>query len=231
MEDWRTQEFAYWLGLIQTDGYLRTVERKGKNRTFIGFCSKDRVLVERVKSLSLRFLGRRGAIFTNKIGVSEARFSVKNLMRRFACEGITFDDPPCPPSSIARDNILLGAYLAGVIDGDGDVRIKRPSYPQCGIRVSSGKSQDALAEALRKSLNCGVSISKRTKTSVLDGRIIVGTYYALELLVSKKTQSFFRSFVVPWIVLDRKRNKIEAFTSRWAQAELNRPLLHVKQMS
>jgi hypothetical protein len=158
-------------------------------------------------------------VFQRKIGIFKEHdrevwgcvLSVKNLLYTFDELDITFGDPPIPPAWSLCDNSLFGAYLAGIIDGDGDVRIKRKSYPQCAIRITSGKIQEILIDSVKKILNCGVSASYREKISELDGRTIAGHENVLEFYVSSKNYAFMMDYVIPYLKISYKKNKIENY--------------------
>ena len=101
--------------------------------------------------------------------------------------------------------------MAGLIDGDGDVRIKRQKYPQCVIRITSGFSQDFLAKCIKKNLNCSISISFRKKESEYKGKIMKGSWYALEFYMSSKNEKFIKQFILPYINLPYKADKIRNY--------------------
>jgi len=161
-------------------------------------------MLKRFIEISKKYLNRESAIFKDEIAVWECHIGVKKLLNLFKSLDIKFSDPPIPPYWLIKNSNLFGAYLAGLIDGDGDVRIKRQKYPQCVIRISSHKPQFELAEEIRKILKCKVSVSKRTK-------FIRKKWYTLEFYVSKKNYSFVQRFVIPFIELFYKADKLLNF--------------------
>lgn len=122
-------------------------------------------------------------------------------------------DPPRPPLWIIDRKHLAGAYLAGVIDGDGDIRIKRKKYPQCAIRITSSKPQLSLSKFIRFVLGCSVSIThmKRKVFIKMSRKFVNGEYYVLEFLVSSKNKDFIKRFVLPEISLKWKKEKLTKF--------------------
>lgn len=138
------------------------------------------------------------------------RMGAAKLKPIFIEKSIDFSDPPKPPEWIINDGAYFGSYLAGVIDGDGDVRIKG-KYPECFIRISSGKKQNELRNSIIRNMNCGVHICKRSSTRVLNGITINGTWFELEFCVTKKNLLFFKNFIVKHIAINYKRDKIIKF--------------------
>ncbi|MDI6722488.1 MAG: hypothetical protein QMD97_02935 [Candidatus Aenigmarchaeota archaeon] len=68
-----------------------------------------------------------------------------------------------------------------------------------------------MKNVISKNLGCGVSISKRSHVSILNGRKIHGTWFEMELYISKKNLKFFKEFVVGHIAIDHKRDKLRYF--------------------
>ena len=208
MNEIKTLKFAYWVGVAQSDGYFKEYyDKKRKQTSFIislKVGKKSLPMLKNFIEISKKYLNRESAIFKNKMEVWECHIGVKKLLNLFKSLDIKFSDPPIPPNWIIKDSNLFGSYLAGLIDGDGDVRIKRPKHPQCVIRISSYKPQFELAEKIRKMLKCKVSISKRIK-------FIRHKWYSLEFYVSKKNYAFIQKFVIPFIKLSYKADKIQNF--------------------
>jgi len=102
------------------------------------------------------------------------------------------------------------------LDGDGSIAIKRPRYPQCSIRISSGSKQFELAKFIRMVLKCSVWISSYKSKKKIGERISDCKWCDLEFLVSSKTYRFFKDFALPCIQLGYKKRLIESYIiSRW----------------
>jgi len=214
MKEYETIDFAYWVGLVQSDGSFRKKVYGKKISYLICFAAKDRILVESFQKISADFLNRHAKIFNrSNQDIWFCEIGVARLLDLFKSLDIKFTDPPAPPKWIKQNLELFGAYLAGVIDGDGNVRIKRPKYPQCAIRISSGTPQIELRNSIIELLGCSAWITKKQKRALFkkENRIIEGTSYDLEFLVSSKTIKFIKSFVLPYVQLDRKSEKLESF--------------------
>lgn len=77
--------------------------------------------------------------------------------------------------------------------------MKRKKYPQCVIKITSGKSQKELADSIEKFLKCAVSITPYEGKRVLNEKIIHGKWYELEFLISSKNYLFIKRYVTPHI--------------------------------
>ncbi len=141
---------------------------------------------------------------------------VTSLLELFDLLDIKFGDPPRPHKWVVSEYRFFGAYLAGIIDGDGTVTIRKSKYPQCSIKISSGEKQLELVDDIRKLLKCSVWIISREGRHMLGDRIFDSQWVDLEFLVSSKTYQFFEKFVLPFIQLGYKKSKIESYiSSRW----------------
>lgn len=218
-------KFCYWIGLAQSDGCLKEVFLKKINyvRYSIDIASKDVILLKTFQRISNKFLKRNGTIWYEKrTDTNVFRACVKRILHLFPKLDIDFTDPPKPPKWLTKNKKLFGAYLAGIIDGDGDIRTKRPKYPQCVIRIASGKFQEEFCEAIKILLSCRCGITRRYRETALNDRKISGTSYALEFYVSRKNMDLIKKYVLPWILLSRKREKLSNFIKeKWARGDLN----------
>ena len=152
----------------------------------------------------------------------EIIIGVTRLLETFKKLEIDFSDPPKPPKWIINNPELFGAYIAGIIDGDGNINTKRPENPQCSIRIFSGIFQEELLKSIMANFNCKCHITKRERESILNGRKIRGVTYALEFYVSNKNMNILRRYILPWIQIQRKRNKLESHIRiKWARPDSN----------
>ncbi len=212
----KSSDLAYWVGVAQTDGYFKRqfVKSKKVTRYFIRLDvgSPSIEMLNKFQSLSQKIFSIKGTIWRDHKRNSIAyQFGAKELLPLFSSLDIDFSDPPKPPRWILEKDNFFGAYLAGVIDGDGDVTIRRPKYPQCAIRITSGKPAITLKSAIIDKLSVGVSRRCLHQRSNLNGRIINGTCDKLEFYVSPKNISFFKRFIIPHMTIERKRLKINEY--------------------
>jgi hypothetical protein len=184
---------SYWIGVVQTDGSLenyKSKEDKISTNIHFGICKNSLPMLQKFHFISKNLLKRDSKIFSSKSrpGVWEYHIGIRRLLNDFKNLDIMFGDPPIPPFWVTENPEFLGAYLAGIIDGDGDIRIKRKTYPQCAIRISSGKPQEILSNIIKQNLGCSVS------------------------LFSSKNMDFINKFVIPEIALSWKREKLIKFS-------------------
>lgn len=210
-----SKELAYWVGVAQSDGCLNKYSQKERRnpqyKISMEVNEKSKPMLIRFVELSNTLLKRKSGIWKTNRSTWCMHIGVSNLIDLFQKMDIKFRDPPIPPNWCLRKESFLGAYLAGLIDGDGNVKIKRSKYPVCVVTISSGIEQTKLCEAIKNKLKCGASISKEIKKGYLGDRLIEGIGYRLEFLVSYKNIKFFKLFIVPHIQLERKKSKLENF--------------------
>ena len=99
---------------------------------------------------------------------------------------------------------LFGAYLAGLIDGDGHIQIKHNKdrvIPQCRIEIAEDRPMKELQHLLFYFFNCKAHFIKcRTSNCVETG------FY-----VSKKNIAFLEKYVYPHIVIVHKKEVFAKF--------------------
>ncbi len=203
-------DFCYWIGLVQADGSF-----KPKNTGHvIDIQSKDIEHIKFAQQISLKFLNRKSKIFKIKRSdgriINEFRIGASGLIKLFEMLQIDFSDPPKPPSWVAEDILFFGAYLAGIIDGDGDIRVK-DNPKNCLVRISSSAEQTKLKENIKTIFGCGCNIVKRNKKSTLNGRDIKGVWYELEFGLTNKNVKQIECYILPFIQIPRKRIRLENF--------------------
>lgn len=110
-------ELAYWIGLVQADGSLKhyKFKRNGKvkERWQLDLESKDKVLIEKFKSVNKNIFKRSSKMWRRRKGTWTSHIGVKRLLLSFQSLDINFSDPPMPPKWCTRDLKFFGTYLAG----------------------------------------------------------------------------------------------------------------------
>ncbi len=173
----KDEKLAYWIGVVHADGSI--VKRRFKNRiclqTLVSLqvSPKSKEMLLKFKEISEEKLGRKVKIVKLKtrnilmyqIGISEFRdkFDELGLKEKYVI-----------PNWILNKDSLLGSYLAGIIDGDGNIRIKRKKYPQCVIRITGSFSLSKLYKLIKRRLKWSMQFVKRQRESKLCGRKIKG---------------------------------------------------------
>lgn len=219
-----SEELAYWVGVVQSDGCLTRYVKTDKipSEITLGVCEKSLPMLKKFQEISFNIFKRHSKIWKTK-GLDEWRFhiGVKRLLLIFQRLNINFD-LFIPPNWCLNEPKFFGAYLSGLIDGDGDIRIKRPKSPQCVIRITSGDWQNFLEENIQRFLNCGVSQTEinRKRFDNSFNRFVESNYKELEFCVTPKNFGFILNFLVPYIQLDYKKEKILSYIKmRWAGFE------------
>ncbi len=214
-----SEDLAYWVGVIQSDGYLKK-EKDNRYNGRIRYYAKVGVvksipMLRKFRSISKKTLGRTNTFWKNKkTGYIEFKIGINKLLPVFRKLDIKFSDPPEPPKWCLDNPSFFGAYLAGVIDGDGNITIKRPEYPQCSIRIFSGSEQRELKNSIEKMMKSKVHISKTTRLKTFRGRRFYGTCYTLETYASMKNAEFILSYVCRHIAMRYKRIKLKKFLEK-----------------
>lgn len=81
--------------------------------------------------------------------------------------------------------------------------------------ISIRTKQFNLADQLKK-LGCSVSISVNEGIRNIGGRKFYGRTYELEFYVSSKNYKFIKQFVLPYITIKYKKERLQDFISkRW----------------
>ena len=210
------EDLAYWVGVAQTDGYHKKYLPKNQNNVthsmvlHVGFCSIPMLIKFREISRSL-FQIKGSTYSVNGNNSLVFKFGITRLLNLFNELDIIFSDTPQPPLWVMKNSTFFGAYLAGIIDGDGDVRIKRPRYPQCAIRINSGSPANHLLSAIKSKLGIGASLSTNHRDTVYQGRRIIGRSHRLEFYVSSKNIDFFERYVLDHLAMGYKRKKIRDY--------------------
>ena len=211
-----SEDLAYWVGVAQSDGCLTRYTKKDdvRSQLIIGVCQKSLPMLERFREISRKLLDRDSKIWRIR---KERIFhiGIKSLLEKFRESGIILSPLFIPPIWTIGKPRYFGAYLAGLIDGDGDIRIKRPKYPQCQIRICTGIWQEILQKQL-VAIGLSTSQYKRHQEKFVKslGRIIKGSWIELEFGVTKKSRIFIQDYVVPQITLIYKKEKLLSFIEK-----------------
>ncbi len=205
-----SEELAYFIGVMQGDGYFGSYPVYDRGRTELRYVLSLKVndveMITKIRSIWWSVFSRKIKIHKRPHDRLELTVAVKTLLKTFDKLDIDFKDPPKPPGWIKQDTKFFGPYLAGLIDADGDVQIKRPQYPQCQIRITSGHSQFELEKSIEDIFGCGVGIYE--SWVYVKQWDTIGHSFRLQFLLSSKIISDFVRYVLPHIQIPRKRDKI-----------------------
>lgn len=212
-----SKDLAYWTGVVQSDGYFWEYNYREKNFIELRFSISKRSLpmLKKFKEISKKCLNRNSRIYeSSRPNERLFHIGIKSLLPEFKKLNIILSSNEfIAPKWAINKQQYFGAYLAGLIDGDGSIVVKRPDYPQCAITIYSGLWQNQLEKTIRKILNCStyqVKTHKKFYSKSLK-RHIEGTSYSLVFYVSSKTVRFISQFVLPYIQLNHKRKILQNF--------------------
>ncbi len=198
-------ELGYWVGVAQTDGSLKHY----KNSVQISLCisSKSLPMLMKFEEISFKVLNKHSNVWKEKSrDLFDYHYHVKSMLPLFDELGIDFKDPPKPPKWCLDNFSIFGAYLAGVIDGDGCIWLTEPKDYNglvCRAKISCGSKPLELEEAIRKFLNC--------KTRIIKVKSKWGEGYNLEFLISSKNYKFVKEFVLPHIAISYKYQRLNSY--------------------
>lgn len=209
-----SEELAYWIGVAQTDGSLY-YQGKGKKYLYLELevSRKSLPMLKKFSKITYKIFNLNGKVSKRKDRNTFFRFrkSVTKLAPLLESLDFEFKDAPIPPYWCVSQE-FFGAYLAGLIDGDGNIRyLKFKNIKTCIIKISSEQKQMILAKYINKFCNCKTRITFRQEYNMLGGKRIFGRWYELEFNVSPKNFIFFKKFVLPYIAISYKKDKLFNF--------------------
>jgi hypothetical protein len=214
----KSKELAYWIGVVQTDGYFKKYyDKYKKNQKYyivleVAKCSLE--MFEKFRSISIDLFNIKGSYWISNREHFNFKMGCKRYLFLFKELDINFSDPPKPPSWVFSSKEYAGSYLAGVIDGDGNICITRPKYPQCKVRIYSSVKQDKLILFLSEFLNCSIHQHISYSTSMIKDRIIYGKTSIIQFYVSPKNIDFIYNHVLNNISINRKKEKLINFKKK-----------------
>jgi hypothetical protein len=213
------KNIAYFIGVLHSDGYVYIFHDKKKNRDRHRFrlhvAKASYPMVKKIQTIfqeefnkNIKILNLKDKISGDKMPYFSTEFN--NLLPLFNKLDINKNTVP---EWITSNQKLFCAYLAGVIDGDGDVCIKRPKYPQCRIKITSGYRLEYLEKLIERHLNCGCWIEPIVPSGKGLPKLKSKPKIAYRhcFYISPKNILIFKQFVYPHIQILHKRKTLEKF--------------------
>jgi len=108
------------------------------------------------------------------------------------------------PIEISNNETLFGAYLAGLIDGDGYIKVKNSKdriIPQHVIKIASDRSLIKLEELIKRHIRCAVHYENHNTKNA------VNTCFYL----SKESINFIKNKVYPNISISHKKDRLRNY--------------------
>ena len=211
-------DIAYFVGAMQTDGCLSIYFHKSSNKfrykmdMYIG--EKSLPMLCNVQKILKKVFDRNISIYKQrKKKVYCLTTSVKNLMPIFEKLDIQTFSQIQIPHWIKKNIKYFGAFLAGVIDGDGNITIKRKKYPMCYIRIFSNVKLLELLKNLERYFNCKTHNKLKISKSYFEHRCNKKEFscYIHGFYVSNKNKELFKKYILPYIQLNHKKETLSNF--------------------
>jgi len=221
MDSQETPLFAYWLGVAQSDGHLWSgYVNKKKKPTFAAHLSletgaRSEKMMLTFAQLSRILFGTKATIRTRWRHINEKTYSVRvfiiGLTRQLdQLDGIVFNkiEPPPKFSNI----FLFGAYLAGVIDGDGSIKFRHlhktsRGGAECEVIITSGNEPLLLKEKIADYFLCRPNCKKLKRANA----------YNLIFYVSKRNNQLIKKYVVPHLQMPIKKERLLWWCARYEE--------------
>jgi hypothetical protein len=209
-------DLAYFIGVLHTDGCICAYRFRDKmrHRYILNVGKRSLPMLKKTRGIFHEGFGRtlkiRRKLHKNENPTFLIEVDIASLRDTFARWNI--DKKELAPW-IKNSRRFFCAYLAGVIDGDGDISIKRPQYPQCQVRITAGEELPVLMGLIRQHLNCSCNIQKAIVStySLPRAKVKFGVAYRHCFYLSPKNMRAFRKLVLPHMQIKHKRQKLLEF--------------------
>jgi hypothetical protein len=109
------------------------------------------------------------------------------------------------PAWVTRTPMVFGAFLAGLIDGDGTICVRRPAYPQLTVSIFRGRRSKVLVRAIHRWFRTPVQIESRKNH--------LGRSCAMRFYLSTKNIKFFLDAVYPYLAVEKKRAAVQKYVA------------------
>jgi hypothetical protein len=196
-----SEELAYWVGVVQSDGCLNIYHDKKRNKIFyrisVDVGKKSFPMLKKFQNISNLILGCSIEIYKCKNDVFKCTLGAKRLLDNLKLLDIKISDSPIPPNWICDNENFIGNYLAGIIDGDGNVSIRK-DQKKCVIEIFSHEKQILLQSLIKNRLKCGAWIRKAS-----------GNCYGIGFIISHKNYKFVKNCILPNVAIAHKKEALE----------------------
>ena len=196
------ESIAYFIGVLHSDGCIYRFKDKKKNRVairlYLGIGKKSLPMAREFQKVLANSFGKNINI---RYAASKNSFIMQTSINRMYSIFQQWENEKIP--LVIRNNFrLFGSYLAGVIDGDGYVKYKKhkDGRIQCQIKISSAKPLKTLRRLIIHHLKCACHFEKDINKR--------GISYNTCFYISKKNHVFLRNFIVPYLTMPYKKNRI-----------------------
>ncbi len=203
------EDLAWLAGIFSTDGSLDEIRQGPRFRVF----SADQAIIDRALDIVEKKTGKRYAVETDyrsKNPVMRITAYDKALMAALKRlnRGITGNKTRTVriPAEVFKSPLpIIGAYLGGVIDGDGHIQ---KSKPQMEI---SGASKEFMEDLCSLFSLFGIKSRYRRRVDPRNPDWVEMYEVSVSGQISLKRLA---DLVLPYIVLERKRSRLEAYMKK-----------------
>ncbi len=232
---------SYLIGVLHSDGYIYCFNDRKKNKKYLR-------LRLAVAESSLRMAVKFQRILLNSLGKNvnirkDRKRNLYTLETSVNRLGKTFQRwKEKIPEEIKQDITLFGAYLGGLIDGDGHIKIKNNIkdriVPQCVIIIASSSPLEDVKRLVEKFFGCKVHFeydhqSRGVSTCfyVSNKNIsLIESYVFGNLSLKHKIETLFKFFEMKRACRDSNpnfwvsRQQVAQITSQQLLSEAQRPI-------
>lgn len=187
-------DYYYMLGVLHSDGCIYKFKSKLRLNLTVGIKSKN--MIEKFTRIFNELYGRTCSYRQSRVG---SRLMLQTSINSISKKIKKNED------AIDLSNLLdleFGAYLAGVIDGDGHIKVKSSKCrknPQCMIRIFSDHFLVNLANEIEKRMGCKVHCFKDKRSCC----------YETCFYVSSKNFHYMAQNVACNLVLLHKKERLD----------------------
>lgn len=207
-----TPEMAYLMGVFQSDGclYLFRDHKRNKKAFRLNVCGnlKSLPMIIKFRDILCKYFDKRVSI-EKRENLFRIQTSINSILHYLSEIGINSKSKF--PEWVTSDIKSFSAYIAGIVDGDGNICIKRPLYPQCRIRITNDKFDPNLIYNIEKLFCCETNTRNVFSNVIIKGREVNGKVIDLDFYVSRKNVHIIKQFVYPFIQIVHKREALENY--------------------
>jgi hypothetical protein len=204
---------AYFLGVLHSDGCIYTFNNKVTNRKQIrinlGVGKRSIPMSKKFAQIFLSSFGR--TVNIRKVPNKES-YVIQTSINRLWYLFKNWNNEKIP-IEIQKNKILFCTYLAGLIDGDGHIKIKNNIdriLPQCRVRISSSHPLIPVGNLIKKYLNCAVHYYYVKTENSVDT-----CFY-----VSKKNIYDVKKYVIANMVLPHKIDRFNEYLKKYESGRI-----------
>jgi len=205
------EDIAYFIGVLHSDGCIYKFKDKKEKftriRLILGVALKSLPMAKKFQEILEKYFNRKINIrkrsnknlYLMQTSINKIYFIFKNWKKGRI------------PYEIKKNPSLFGAYLAGLIDGDGHIKLKKNKdrrLYQLYISISDERKAIALKNLIKKFMKCGAHIYKYKKKNCYDTCFYI-TY---------KNLIFLEKYILPHLTIPYKTERLKNYAEmiRWA---------------